>query len=113
MMKLGQNSFFSCLYFVPRTSVIKASYVPDYSIPKLPLPLLGKKSGAPTPTPASSTASKKNFWEYQAPTADIGSPDGYQLKPVTIPPYGPGATPATEDHSLSLFLYPTIQHLNV
>lgn len=28
--------------------------------------------------------------EYQAPSASIGSPEGYQFEPVTIPQYGAG-----------------------
>lgn len=32
----------------------------------------------------------KTCREYQAPSADIGSPDGYELKPVGIPEYGDG-----------------------
>jgi len=28
--------------------------------------------------------------DYAAASADIGSPDGYQLQPVTIPQYGAG-----------------------
>lgn len=30
------------------------------------------------------------YREYQAPSADIGSPDGYELQPVGIPEYGDG-----------------------
>lgn len=88
VLTLGLQAPCRAPFTVPRKQVsIRCNYVPDYSSPD-PENLggfFGKQ-----PRQRTNRLPIKKFWEYQAPSADIGSPDGYELKPVGIPEYGDG-----------------------